>query len=180
MVSIARLRRWGIVGVATVFVAGVFASSGVPASAEPTEPSGSGVPFHVAVSNYDKESTTPKPTKADPFPTILSDRYMLPSYDSSGRLTEWSYIKWDHVTVLTYSQTVLVRDSGLLPVAQQIAPKPYSELAGMARYVLPMGAERIAAGGCLTLYWQDESFKAPDGRQRQAFIQVFEKQGCYE
>lgn len=120
-----------------------------------------------------------KTMKDDPFPTILADRGMAPSSDSSGKPSPWNSIVWDHVTVLTHTQTVLARDSGVLPVVQQVAPEPYSELAGMARYVLPFGASLINAGGCLALFWQDEPFTAPDGRQRQAFVQVFAKSGCY-
>lgn len=117
---------------------------------------------------------------AEPFPYMYSNVRGAPTVDKNGNPSPWNNIVWDHATVLTRSQTAMLRDSGALPVVAGITPPPYSGLAKSAQRTLSIPAERarIAGGGCLALYWSDGAFRGPDGKLIQVATQVLGRSAC--
>lgn len=119
--------------------------------------------------------------KATPFPHIYSNVTGAPTFDANGNPSAWNKIVWDHATVLTRGQTALMRDSGTLPVIAGMGIAPYSGMAKSANTLLATPSERarVAAGGCLALYWSDEKFTSPiDGRTIQTAAQVLGAAAC--
>lgn len=116
--------------------------------------------------------------KPKSFPTQYANVRWYPGNDESGKPHPLNSHVWDHATLLTRTQTAFVRDSGILPVAAAIAPKPYSSLAKVAPKALKRAGRMVTDGGCLALYWDDSPFISPDGKRTLVGGQVAAKQFC--
>ncbi|WP_448223256.1 hypothetical protein [Gordonia iterans] len=127
--------------------------------------------------------TSAEPTaqqKAEPFPYLYSNVRSAPTTDQNGNPSPWNDVVWDHATVLTRSQTAVVRDSGALPIVAGTNIRPYSSLAKSAQKTLSIPSERarVTSGGCLALYWSDKDFRGPDGNTTLVGTQVLGRAAC--
>ena len=117
--------------------------------------------------------------KPQAFPHIYGAAKLPP--EVLGEDHPGSDVVWDHWTVLTRSQTKLVRDNrGALSVVTGTRIPPY---AGMAQLMGDLttseyGRDAIGQGGCLVVFWNDRQINIPGIGPAQVAGYFADRAGC--